>query len=143
MKLISHRGNLDGRNKDYENNPIYIDNAISSGYDVEVDVYFHESNLFLGHDYGEHLIDFNWLSARRDFLWIHCKNIEAIEFMIKTDLHFFWHQNDTLTLTSKLFIWAFPGNQPIEASIAVMPELFNDKIDRCIGICSDFIEKYK
>ena len=38
MYLISHRGNLDGIEKDYENNPDYINQAISRGYNVEVDV---------------------------------------------------------------------------------------------------------
>jgi hypothetical protein len=78
-------------------------------------------------------------------LWIHCKNIEAIEWfnsLIET-YNYFWHQEDTVTLTSKNFIWAYPGKQPINRSIAVMPELFNDNIDSCLGICSDYIQNYK
>ena len=40
MKLIAHRGNIDGAKPLDENNPEYIDTAISKGYDVEVDVYY-------------------------------------------------------------------------------------------------------
>jgi hypothetical protein len=40
-------------------------------------------------------------------------------------------------------IWAYPGKQPIERSIAVMPEIFNDNVSTCIGVCSDYIENYK
>ena len=38
MKLISHRGNLTEINPERENTEPYIDEAISKGYDVEVDV---------------------------------------------------------------------------------------------------------
>ena len=50
MKLISHRGNINGRIENYENNPDYIDDTIRLGYDVEVDVWMIEGVLFLGHD---------------------------------------------------------------------------------------------
>ena len=46
-------------------------------------------------------------------------------------------------LTSNRDIWAFPGKQPIRNSIAVLPELYNDTIEKCKGICSDNIENYK
>jgi hypothetical protein len=40
-------------------------------------------------------------------------------------------------------IWAYPGKQPIKGSIAVMPEIYNDDLDSCMGICSDIVKKYK
>jgi hypothetical protein len=142
MKLISHRGNLEGSIKEMENHPNYIDKALSLGFDAEIDIHVTNQDIYLGHDSGQYLINLNWLFERRDMIWIHCKNIQAIELMYNSDLHFFWHQNDTLTVTSKKFIWAFPGNQPIENSVAVMPEIYDDNINSCIGICSDFILKY-
>jgi hypothetical protein len=57
--------------------------------------------------------------------------------------HYFWHEGDTLTLTSMNVVWAYPGKQPIKGSIAVMPEINNDNLDDCIGICSDYINDYK
>ena len=59
------------------------------------------------------------------------------------DINFFWHENDTITLTSKKNIWAFPGKQPIQRSIAVLPEIHNDDVSNCIGVCSDYIINYK
>jgi hypothetical protein len=47
------------------------------------------------------------------------------------------------TLTSRGFVWVYPGKQPIEGSIAVLPEVHHDPIDSCIGICSDVIAQYK
>ena len=149
MKLISHRGNIDGKLVSYENEPNYIDIAINEGFDVEVDVWYTKPNqsgkiLFLGHDKPQYGVDLKWFLDRIDKLWVHCKNIEAVEFFSNhpDDYNFFWHENDTLTLTSKKYIWTYPGKQPISNSIAVMPELYNDPVSNCFGICSDFIKKY-
>ena len=50
MKLISHRGNIDGRRPDLENNPDYILKAIDKGYDCEIDVWLLKNTIYLGHD---------------------------------------------------------------------------------------------
>jgi hypothetical protein len=144
MILISHRGNTNGKFESYENEPAYIDKAISEGFDVEVDIWVLAGILFLGHDRPQYGIDYNWLQERKNKLWIHCKNIEALQFCDdRLDLHYFWHENDTVTLTSQSTIWAYPGKQPIKNSIAVMPELYGDNIIECLGVCSDFIKKYQ
>ena len=50
MKLISHRGYINGPNKTEENSPEHILNAINNGYDVEIDVWFIDDKWYLGHD---------------------------------------------------------------------------------------------
>lgn len=145
MILISHRGNINGKILEAENKPNYIDDAISLGYDVEVDIWVIEGTFHLGHDEPQWGIFLNWLSERRDKLWIHCKNIEAMEWFnqLGTMYNYFWHQEDAVTLTSRGYIWAYPGKQPVKNSIAVMPEINNDETQHCLGICSDYIKKYK
>lgn len=145
MKLISHRGNINGKLESLENEPTYIDLAISKGYDVEIDVWYKDNMLWLGHDKPDYGIDFRFIIDRISKLWVHCKNIEAILFLKECgyDVNYFWHENDVITLTSLNYIWAFPGKQPIKNSIAVMPEIFNDDVSSAIGVCSDFIENYK
>ena len=145
MVLIAHRGNTDGRFESYENEPNYIDKALKKGYDVEIDIWVIEGNFYLGHDKPQYGITLEWLDKRKNELWIHCKNIEAMEWFnsLFGTYNYFWHQEDTLTLTSKGYIWAYPGKQPIKASIAVMPEIYNDDISQCLGICSDYIQNYK
>ena len=144
MIYISHRGNVDGKKPHLENKPEYIDEAISLGYDVEIDVWCIGGVLMLGHDEPQYRITKNWLKKRYDNVWVHCKNIEALElFNALRSYHYFWHEEDTLTLTSKGVVWAYPGKQPIKGSIAVMPERSNDDVSICIGICSDVIKKYK
>lgn len=148
MKLISHRGNINGIQKEYENRPSYIETAINLGYDVEVDIRIKDGKLFLGHDKPQYQLDIDWLEKHHRRLWLHCKDIEVMEKFNLLDpngsnLNYFWHESDTMTLTSRGYIWAYPGKQPIKGSIAVLPELNDDNVDLAYGICSDYIEKYK
>lgn len=144
MKFISHRGNLSGVNIFTENYPHHIDKVINMGFDVEVDVWYKEEGFFLGHDSPQYKVSLEWIRERKNTLWCHCKNFESLQELLKINtINCFWHENDAVALTSMNNIWAYPGKQPIKNSIAVMPELFNDKLDECIGICSDYIQNYK
>lgn len=145
MILISHRGNINGRNEPFENKPAYIDYAISKGYDVEIDVWYKDDILWLGHDKPDYKVDSKWLIERSEKLWIHCKNIEAMDFLknIECALNYFWHQEDDVTITSMGYFWTYPGKKLTRWSIAVMPEIDRfENIDIAYGICSDEIEKY-
>ena len=142
MLLISHRGNIDGPNKDRENNPEYIQNALNNGYEVEVDIWFKNNSFYLGHDKAEFLIDENFLKKKK--LWFHAKNYDALKNLKNFDINYFWHQEDDYTITSKGNIWVYPGKVFDKNSIAVLPERFTDKINlSCEGVCSDYIERYK
>jgi hypothetical protein len=142
MILISHRGNIDGPSTALENKPGYIDSTLQEGYDVEIDIWVIEGTIYLGHDEHQYTINQNWLNERADKIWIHCKNIEAVEwFHVISGFNYFWHEEDKMTLTSKNYIWAYPGID-IKGSIAVLPELYNNDIKNRIGICSDYIGKY-
>ena len=150
MVLISHRGNIDGKNIDLENQPSYIDSAIKSGYNVEIDVWYIDNKLYLGHDNLDYQIDIEWLKRRIGKLWIHCKNLYAVEYfhnntdvMIRGYGNYFFHNTDDTTITSKGYLWVYPGKQPIKNSISVLPEIHNDDISQCYGICSDIIKQYK
>lgn len=142
MVLISHRGNINGKTE-RENHPSYIDEAIKLGYEVEIDIRIENNQLKLGHDTSDYEIDIEWLRERKDKLWIHCKNHKAVEYLHQTDLNWFWHNDDDITLTSKGFIWAHPKIQPLKNSIAVLPDNYNWDLTDCYGICSDYIQKYK
>ena len=147
MIFISHRGNLTGKKPEMENKPSYISDALNQGYHCEVDVWFVDNKFMLGHDEPKYGFPFVLFRSFYNKLWIHCKNTEAIsalnDFPETHLLNYFWHQNDDVTLTSKGYIWAYPGKQPVKSSIAVLPELNNDDLTHAIGICSDNIKKYK
>jgi hypothetical protein len=145
MKLISHRGNLNGKNPDKENSLDYILIALHSGYDVEIDIWWIENDYYLGHDEPKFKIDLIYLYPLFDKIWFHCKNLDALYNLSKyyPNSNYFWHQNDDFTLTSKNFIWTYPNKDLTPNSICVLPEQSNYIDIKCYGICSDFIEKYK
>ena len=145
MKFISHRGNLNGPNLNEENNPSYVLNALNKGFDVEIDVWFIDGYFFLGHNEPKYIIPNNFLE--NSGLWCHAKNLDSLHMMILNPvINCFWHQNDEFTITSKGFIWTYPGGMLTEKSICVLPEKNNKNIldiKNCYGICSDFLLNYK
>lgn len=140
MILISHRGNLNGPNKELENNPRYIKEALLKGFDVEIDVYLHKNKLYLGHDEPQYKIEESFLLNKK--IWCHAKNIESLVLLKKIQAIYFWHQEDDYTITSNGYFWTYPGKKLVKNSICVLPERFDYKKINCAGICSDFIERY-
>lgn len=142
MIFISHRGNLSGSNKNEENKPTYINLALDKHFDVEVDVWVVDDTLFLGHDYPQYKISLQFLQNNK--LWCHAKNLKALEVLLDNNIHVFFHDKDDYILTSKNFIWGYPGKNITKNVINVLPELTNTNIDfQCKGICSDYISLYK
>lgn len=141
MIFISHRGNISGKIKKFENNPLYILEAIKKGYQVEIDVW-HNKFFYLGHDFPKYKVSKKFLINKK--LWCHAKNLDALHELQKIKAKYFWHQNDDYTLTSNNYIWTYPGKKLSKKSICVLPETKGIKIPKFIsGICSDIIEKYK
>ena len=141
MIYISHRGNISGPNEKYENKVDYIKNALINGFDVEVDVRYQDDKFFLGHDYNQYEVDGDFLVNEK--IWCHAKTMEALSALEKINAHYFWHQEDDYTITSKGYIWTYPEKKLLSKSICVLPENANYKEINCMGICSDFIKRYK
>jgi hypothetical protein len=138
---ISHRGNLSGTNPERENDPTYIEEALDLGFEVEIDVWWGNEKFFLGHDYPQYEVEESFLENVK--LWCHAKNQLGLEKMLENEkIHCFWHQTDNYTLTSKGFIWVYPGIRCPEKSICVSPEDINN-IPICSGVCSDFIQEIR
>lgn len=160
MKLIAHRGNINGPNKSRENSLEYIDEAINLGYDVEIDIRHdsQEKKLYLGHDESQYEVSMAWLVDRKDKLWIHCKDLSSLKLFSDNQIEFnyFWHQTDDFTLTSNGYIWTYPGKPHTSNSVVVMPESSdglkfygNDNLVDSkdyfpfYAICSDYVGKIK
>jgi hypothetical protein len=141
MKIISHRGNLNGPNPSTENSIPAINIALSHGFDVEIDIWHKNNNWYLGHDKPQYLIDESFLQNKK--LWCHAKNLNALYLMLKNKkINCFWHQNDEFALTSKGYIWTYPTKDTRDNSIIVLRSE-KDKIPKkCFGICLDFPLKY-
>jgi hypothetical protein len=144
MFLISHRGNINGIEKNKENNPFFLDKLLEIGYNIEIDVWLIKNQLFLGHDGPQYQIDLEYL--KNPNLWCHAKNLEALQLMIDNNIHCFWHQEDDFTLTSKGYIWTYPNKQVCENSIIVCfteKETLKYSKMNIAGICSDYLEVLK
>lgn len=144
MKFISHRGNIQEKIEEQENNPEKILFCLSQGYDVEIDVWYSKNKFFLGHDSPTYEVEKEFLKDSR--LWCHAKNVESLNKMLNLGINCFWHQEDDYTITSKKLIWVYPGKLLLKNSVAVMPEKTSYSLKDlkiCYGVCSDKIEFYK
>ena len=140
MKIISHRGNVNGPDLDNENKPTHINTLLNKEIDVEIDLWYIDENLYLGHDKPLYKIDSEWLIKNSEKLWVHLKNLNAMSCPVIKHLNYFWHENDKFTLTSKGIPWCFP-NVFLQQGVTVV--LTNEKINKNIfGVCTDYIEDY-
>jgi len=147
MKLIAHRGNMNGPSA-LENHPDHIREALQAGFDVEVDAWVIDGEIVFGHDEPQYTVSVTSLDKR---CWIHCKNLEALRFFCGIEINeanAFWHDYDDYTLTNKKYIWTNIGRELTKRSIMVMPEVQDKKLRNtlnvdCAGICSDYVQKIK
>jgi hypothetical protein len=137
MKIISHRGNLNGVDKTLENNPQHILKVLKK-FEVEIDVWYIDEKWFLGHDNPQYEVLFDFF---KENMWIHCKNLQACEQLSKTNLNWFWHENDKVTLTSKGYIWSYPDIY-VNNGITVEFGYNKDLPKYILGICTDYPELY-
>ena len=145
MRLISHRGNINGRIESEENNPSYIDKSISSGYEVESDVWLINDVLWLGHDIPQYKIDISWIVERSDKLWIHCKDIMSAVKIRELDESFriFCHSNDPFVLVSTGHIWVHDLSLEFDKH-AIIPLLDQKELDlydhrEVYAFCTDYV----
>jgi hypothetical protein len=152
--IIAHRGNLNGPNPGKENHPSYIDEAIRAGFAAEIDLWVLPVNenmpngpqqAWLGHDRPQYGVDWWWFESREDFLWIHCKNLAALEFCENHQLvSYFAHDKDDFVLTSCGTIWTYPKST-IQLCKKSIPVIFNrydmiwpaSEVVNAYGICTD------
>ena len=146
MILIAHRGNTFGSKPELENKPDYLQAALDSGFEIEADVWFISGSFYLGHDKPEYKTSVDFLT--RDGIWCHAKNSEAI-FQMSQDnnFHYFWHEEDRHTITSRGIIWNYPTSlSTAYNSVCVMPEN-NNNISSFIvknkWVCSDFVQSIR
>lgn len=157
MRIISHRGNLDGPDKDKENTEPYIIEALDRGFDIEFDIWY-ITKFWLGHDSPtksfsvDTLLQWSTVYLNNNF-YVHCKNIWALEEMTKINKRNiipFFHDIDQCILLKDNTIWIHPNAVHSaltrEKCIAVYPTCKTAKYDisydidfeRFHGICTDY-----
>jgi hypothetical protein len=148
MIKIAHRGNYAGKNYARENTISYIEEAISAGYDVEIDVWLVDHKWHLGHDFPREEIPLSFME--RSCVWTHAKNlIGYVSLYNNSKVHTFWHNKDEFVFTSKGIKWAYSGVVTNDG-VMVMPDTHPHLIEQInlgiiepLGICSDNFQLYK
>lgn len=147
MIFISHRGNLEGKHPQ-ENHPDRINYCLDQGLDVEVDVWYNDGEFYLGHDYGQYKIKFEFLLNKK--LWVHCKNVAALAALKGPfyNINCFFIDKDDCVLTSRGNIWLSPTyKKSFKNAICVMPEdprweFQTKELLEFSGICTDNVYHY-
>jgi len=147
MRWILHRGNNAGPNS-VENAPPELIKLLDDGFELEVDLWYTNSKLYLGHDFPQYEIDESFLE--QNGLWIHCKDAATLEYMNtkKKYLHYFYHTDEDYVLTSKGYIWCYVGKPALEGSVIVMSEKsihsysWSELVSKNCLVCSDYLEEY-
>ena len=144
MRVISHRGNINGPNPSSENDPGYLLEAISLGYYVEIDVWKEGSSFCLGHDAPSYEVEKFFLF--NDMIYAHCKNKAAFEELsCHSQLNCFFHDADALCMTTKGEM-IYHGETAIPSSPA-RPKSIAVKLDDPLsvngyyGVITDFPSK--
>lgn len=150
MKVISHRGNLEGPNPERENNPEYINEACEKVGWVEVDLWVainketKQPVLYLGHDMPQYRIHSEYLKTKGSKLYVHCKNFHALEFCKNYNMgvNYFFHDKDDFTLVSNGEIWMYPRDRSFNRqTIMALPERLKQPFEYFHGlggVCTDY-----
>lgn len=146
IQFIAHRGNITGPEPTFENTIEYLLHAYDVCGGIECDIQLHNGQLYFGHDepqervYGDLIMQDNW--------FCHAKDLESLSKLLELGAHTFWHQQDTVTLTSKGYIWCYPHIHHADRKRAVWTD-FDDEfvtvdsmnqID-AYGLCGDRMPK--
>ena len=145
--IIAHRCNLEGKS-DHENTLSGLIDCINQGFSVEIDVRYIGGKYYLGHDLPQEEISVYLMSSLSDRLFIHCKNIEALQHLRAYEqLNIFGHSEDEFVITSKGDVFCSVGTVH-EHTICVMPELSKrsiliDNMINCSHVLTDYAYRYR
>lgn len=139
MIIISHRGNTDGESEFTANVPDAVSALLNKGIHCEIDVWKVFDKYFLGHNEPKYEVEKEFLKNEK--LWCHAKNLVALEDMLHNGVHCFWHEEDDYALTSKGYIWAYPGKKVTSKYKTIIVDNSKNWVDKkynCYGICTDW-----
>lgn len=99
MRCYAHRGNFLGKKPELENTRLYIKNALCNGFGAEVDVWYLDGKLYLGHDKPGVEISLEFLI--NDRIIVHAKDVNTLKYLAKfTNIHSFFQSSDEVSITT-------------------------------------------
>jgi hypothetical protein len=118
--IISHLGNINGRDEKRENTPAHVDKALKAGWHVCVDVIFKNGGFFLPHANGNSVLTPSFFSKPR--VWSRAYDPETADALCNIGAHNFVYAGGFLALTSSQFVWTPPPHPLTARAIAYLPE---------------------
>lgn len=119
--IISHLGNITGRQPEHENSLPYVKAALAAGWHVMVEVAFHNGAFFLPTQQGAVFAPPSFFSGQR--VWCRASDPVTLEALCNVGAHCFSGGTAPYVLTSHQFFWTLPDHTLVDRSIAVYPEL--------------------
>lgn len=114
MLIISHRGNVNGPVSQCERD--HVENALLSGFDVEVDVRSNMWRLYVGHDEALYELPREWV--RTDIasrLWFHAKDRRCHDALALVGHRVFMHEDEPYgSVVPDGLAWIHPRSNNIE-----------------------------
>jgi len=141
--IISHLGNINGRQEDKENTLPYVQKALKAGWHVCVDIVFHQGSFLMPFKGGFHLAPPAMLSKQR--VWCRAHDAETVDALCNINAHCFLNSESFMSLTSAQFIWTLPPHDLVARSIAMLPETgYADWLTKFepAGLCSNEPVRY-
>lgn len=141
--IISHLGNLDGRQPDLENTLPYLQTALKKGWHVCAQVFFRHGKFLLPHNAGLTPVPPAFFSNQK--VWCVALDPPTLDALCDINAHTIPATAADVVLTSAQFLWTLPPATLTPRSIAVFPELaestwFGD--NEHAGICTNAPEVY-
>ena len=153
MKLISYRGNINGPNPELENTVPYVNDAISEGYVVAVDVWLVDGKLYLcttrphiastsrskGYRAGApyHETDESYLE--NNMILVRARTPDTLARLAKSGRVHCFHTDKQSAVTSQGLLWT-TGN--VTGPNVLRVSLEGDSISPCYAVCSNYIRNY-
>jgi hypothetical protein len=141
--IISHLGNIDGRQPELENTLKYVQASLKAGWHVCVDVQLLNGGFVLPNENGFSVAPPSFFSQQR--VWSRCYNAETLDALCTIGAHAFMGGEIPLSLTTAQFIWTMPPRELSPRSIAAFPELAEPSwLDNYepAGLCSNEPARY-
>jgi hypothetical protein len=141
--IISHLGNLNGRQPEHENTLPYVRAALDRGWHICVDVLYRGGRFFLPSVQGQHVAPPAFFSQQR--VWSRAMTPGTLDALCQVNAPVVPASTANFSLTSAQFLWTLPTTELTDRSIAVFPELVEDSWlanSEPAGICTNCPEKY-
>lgn len=136
--VISHLGNINGRQEERENTLSYIREALDAGWHVCVHVRYCNGSFLLPHATGWAAAPPALLSKQR--VWCYTDDADSMDALCGVNAHAFFASDSLPTLTTAQFVWTPPPHPLAVRSIAAFPELTDDSwllAAEPAGVCSN------